>query len=268
MQIKKFIPRQMKSTLATILCSDICGTWIARFYSDRIPVDGLRIRTNNPHIRNVVKASLYWGIYESGERRFLKRYLTGDHDVVELGGSIGVVSCSIARQLKPGRRLVVVEADPNLAGVVKENLEENGYTDAHVVNAAIDYAHPEQQKVCFSRGKMSNGGKLATTDSPSDGLAIDRMTLAELSDKFEFDKFDLVCDIEGAEAGLLEPTSKLVDRCIMIVIELHRTTWNGREKTVNEMIDSIQNFGYQLIDSHGPVCVFRNLRLRAGKARS
>lgn len=68
-------------------------------------------------------ASIFWGLYESAEIRFVRRYLDPDLDCLELGSGIGLVSRVIAVSLRPGRRLVCVEPREDLLACARENVD-------------------------------------------------------------------------------------------------------------------------------------------------
>ena len=45
-------------------------------------------------------------------------------------------------------------------------------------------------------------------------------------------------------------------RCRRIIAELHRTEYDGAVVTVDELIGSFQDAGFDALDQHGPVVVF------------
>lgn len=58
----------------------------------------------------------------------------GYANLVDVGGNVGMVSI-FARRAAPGLRLLCVEADPRLVGLLRSNLAHHGIDDAVVVNA-------------------------------------------------------------------------------------------------------------------------------------
>ena len=99
---------------------------VRRLMGGRVGNRGSRIDTNNPAVTPWVRTLVYWDMYETAELRFVQRYLPSDLDVVELGGSIGVVASQIARRLEPGRQLISVEANPQIVNLLRENIGKNG----------------------------------------------------------------------------------------------------------------------------------------------
>ncbi len=66
------------------------------------------------------------GIYEEKERFASKRYIRRDVPVIELGGSLGVVSCLLNRRQRFPDHHVVVEANPANLLMLIENRDRNG----------------------------------------------------------------------------------------------------------------------------------------------
>jgi ubiquinone/menaquinone biosynthesis C-methylase UbiE len=67
-------------------------------------------------------SSIFFGLFESAEIRFVRRYVASDLDCLELGSGIGLVSRAIAETLQPGRLLVCVEPRADLLVCAKENI--------------------------------------------------------------------------------------------------------------------------------------------------
>ena len=121
-ELRRVVPGGVKGALAGLLCHPVVGAGLAKIFDDRIPSRGMRVHTDDPRVANETKAALFWGIYERAEIDFVQRHLNGDLDVVELGGSIGVLSCAILRGMVDSAKLVTVEADPALTGLLDQNL--------------------------------------------------------------------------------------------------------------------------------------------------
>lgn len=106
---------RVKIFIAKILTLPFVGSAIAVLSKDRISYRGMIIDTQNQYLTPSTKAEIFWGIYEGAEARFIQKYLTGDLGVIELGASIGIVSCCIKKKLNGKSKLIAVEAHPGLA---------------------------------------------------------------------------------------------------------------------------------------------------------
>jgi FkbM family methyltransferase len=212
------------------------------------------ISTAHPAITPQVKAMLFWNVYESAEIRFVQRYLKPDLDVVELGSSLGVMACQIRARLQSDRKLICVEANPPLALVIQQHLALNGFEDnTTVVVGAIDYSGGDTTHFITGenslQGRKTHGVK-GTTQTPA-------FTLEQLLKEHSMQDYALVCDIEGAEAGIIFQGGEALKGCRQIVIELHEIVLDSRPVSVDEMIDElVMHRGFHLRDRYGTVCVF------------
>jgi len=244
----------LKARVAGVLTRPVVGRAVGRILRDRIPSRGCVIDTGGADVAPRVKAMLLFRLYESAEIRFVQRHLRRDLDVVELGGCLGVVSSQIARRMKPGRRLVTVEPNPRLAGVIRRNVLGNAPgADLTVVSAAIDYA-AEGPETTLVLGDAQIDSALATDERS--GVRVPVTTLSHLLRDHAIGEFALVCDVEGAEAGLVAKDVDALARCRQAVIELHPSTFEGRRVSVADLVAAFEHAGFFTVDSYGPVYVF------------
>lgn len=195
-------------------------------------------------------ASIFWGVYESAEVRFVRRWLDPDLDCLELGSGIGLVSREIARMLRPGRRLVCLEPREDLLACAQENVSRIAVELCCRYIAAVvtgregpEATFPLQEDWINARWR----------DSVADGIKCRAVTLEEVASEFQ-GRFQLVSDIEGAEEGFLlqESSRDVLERCFRMIIELHDT----ERASVEELIGRIRALGFQHVDRYGAVCVF------------
>lgn len=245
--------------IGLILCHPVFGWFIDKFYKGRIPYRDLIIDVNNSLVTYRTKASLFWGFYEGTEARFIDKFLNKDSDVVELGGSIGVVSALIRRKIKDERRLIIVEGNPLLIDHINVNLKANSKCHNYVIDCAlIGY----DANLAFVLGEHSTGGRAdcVLNDDGQGQQSVAMLGLSELIIRHKVDEFSLVCDIEGGEAGILVNDTKAFHKCRQIMIELHNTEYKGEFFDVRKMIQRIIACGFVLESRHGNVCCFNRVQ--------
>jgi len=86
----------------------------------------------------------------------IQKNLPDDEPVIELGASIGVVSCTVNRRLAAPAQHVVVEANPELIPTLKKNRDMNRCQFA-IVEAAIGYGN---DSIPFFSNGMSLAGSI------------------------------------------------------------------------------------------------------------
>ncbi|MEN3977213.1 FkbM family methyltransferase [Emcibacter sp. SYSU 3D8] len=254
---------QAKRAMASLLTHRMVGGVIAAATGNRIPAFGLRIDSSNPLVSPEIKAKLFFGIYESAERRFVARYLPGDADVVELGASLGVLTSIIRRRVSQPRRIVAVEANPLLAPILRRTLEVNG-CDANVfVEVAAIHYGPEEE-VSFSVGRHSTDGRVRhAADGGVSVIRTPTVTLSRILRRHQVRDFSLIADIEGAEWGVIEHDLEAAAAAKIIIIELH-TSSVGEDAEI--LLGRLLATGrFDLVDRYGNSCV---LRPRSTKGRA
>jgi FkbM family methyltransferase len=177
-----------------------------------------------------------------------------DCDVIELGGSLGVISCTIRRRIDPARRQFIVEADPRLAKALRRNLAIN-HCDANVdvIEAAISYDPGDT--VSFALGESSVSGRVAADAGSLPTIEVPACTLSQLIERHNLTDFALVSDIEGVEWRILKNDLEALASARMIVMETHDSPGNG---SYEDLIVALQATGrFDLIDRHGPVVVLK-----------
>jgi FkbM family methyltransferase len=246
---------RMKRLISPVLANARTGRLIAKLTGDRIRHRGLIIDTSHPVITPEIKAALFWHGYESGEYRFIRRHLPRDLDVIELGGSMGVISATIRRHIELGRKLVIVEADPRLADVLETNLTNNRCADGVTIErTAISYSG--DASVSFALGPSSVSGRLADNSRADEQtVTVPAVTLSGLVQRHGFSRFSLVCDIEGVEWDILAQDQGVLAQAEVVIMELHARP--GLE-TISAQVDRLLGLGlFELIDQHGPVVALR-----------
>lgn len=247
---------KLRRTVGALLIHGSIGELAARLLGNVIPHRGLKVDVSSGLVSSATKAALLLRAYESGEIRFMQKYLPRNCDVVELGGSIGVMSCLIRRRIDKDRRLLVVEADPRLAEILERNLRMNDCDSGTIVETAA-IADEGRNSVSFAIGARSDSGRLASgAGQGRTTIEVPAMSLGALLDRHDYGRFCMVSDIEGAEWGLWRNQREALLRADWIILETHD---NPRFGAYSQLIAEMSDSGpFELIDRYGPVVVLRN----------
>jgi len=244
----------IKLLITRFLCSSSVGKCIGIVFQNRIPHRGSKIQVpsgGDPR----VNASLYWGTYESAEIRFIRKFLTQPINVIELGSSIGGVSCEILKQISPSHKLVSVEANPNITAILKTNLDFNFPNNQTVlIHAAISYS--EGDTVSYSLGKSNLSSRIGTSGNVQN---VPTITLSKIVNDYMQGPYALISDIEGAEVQILANDKQALNQCSLMIIELHDCSYNGIAYTPEDLIIKIEKLGLKLLAQYGCVCAFSRL---------
>jgi FkbM family methyltransferase len=244
-----------KHAAAAVLCHPLVGRLLGALWRHRIPHRGSRIETpatGDPR----VNALLFWRMYESAEIRFVREYVERDLDVVELGSSLGGVSCEIAGRLGGERRMLCVEGNGRIVPLLRRNLARNcPWQSVAVVEGAIDYSGAAVVEMAIGESNLNS--MVEDREGSAGTLAVPATGLSRLIAEHVIGTYVLVADIEGAEAGLLLEDVRSLDGCRMMIAELHDAVHGGAAYRVADLITLIEATGLRLRDRYGDVCMFR-----------
>lgn len=232
-----------------VLCNPLLGKLIGLTTGNVIRRGACSIDTGSDWIESATKARLFWGFYEDYELDFVRRYLPGDLDVVELGSSIGVLSSHIAQRLLPERTLVCVEPNPHLIAVLDSNIRRNAPNSiTRLLNIAVDYSGGAEVPLSISSNTAWSKVDIARRELAGECVMVKAKTLSAILTEAAISRYALVCDIEGAEAGVIFADQAAFDGCQHIIIELHDTELQGRPVAVEESRKEIETvLGFTLI---------------------
>lgn len=202
-----------------------------------------------------MKRGFQKGEYELPERNLVTRHLPPDLDVVELGGSIGVVSHFIRRKIGAGRRHVIVEANRRLEPILRRNTgiaRESAETTIDF--AAIWYGDSPTVDFLVNSDILSN--HVATNESGGTTVSVPAKTLSRILEENGIrGAYSLVCDIEGAEYDLLENDSAALKNCVCMIVEIHPGPFLTSGRTIKTWLDLFRRAGFELVDAERNVIV-------------
>lgn len=188
--------------------------------------------------------------YEPELRKCLEAELVPGMTFVDIGANEGFFSVVAANKIKPNGRLIAVEPQSRLHGVIAKNLELNQLLEnAIVMRCALS------DTVCTSKINLApdvNTGasglqnpfryRVKTEICPV-------LTLSKLLESFNLEKVDLMkIDIEGFEyeAILGSKDVFLSHKVSKIALELHPWLLKKRGKDTTEITSFLESCGYHL----------------------
>jgi FkbM family methyltransferase len=243
-----------------VLCNGVVGWMIGVIFSNKIPDIRWRLfrfHVSPKQVNRKMVASIFWGFYESAEIRFVEKYVDGTRDVLELGGSIGVVSSHIASKLQHGKKLISVDANPMLVELIESNVKNHlkRGANAWVENCAISYFTDTVELVITDNNTETQVVKEPARNGSR--IVVRACTMESIVNANHLTEFAVVCDIEGSEIEILLNEGEILQRCSQLIIELHDTCYQQINYSVQDLVELIQGrHGFDLIEHHGPVYYF------------
>lgn len=203
-----------------------------------------------------VRNSLLRERYEDDESAMIIRHLPADIPVIELGGSLGVVSALVRSRIGPSACHVIVEANPDLVDICAANAGRGASADAtNIVNAAIFYDAP------FARFRLSPDIHSSALDHGRGRgrvVEVPSVTLASLYEQLGSPgEFSLVSDIEGAEYAVFEREAETLARVTTAIIEVHPEAFERQGGSLVAFKARCLDLGLFLEETRADVLVFK-----------
>lgn len=191
-----------------------------------------------------VLAKVRMGDYETPERKLIEQHLRSDVPVIELGGSLGVVTAFAAKRLNSDTVLISVEANPSILPYCRKNLDANRVGPGEVLHRVVAYGSKTAQFY------VSDNIHISRTDPFPGAKRIDVgvTSVTEILGKIKSENFQLIMDIEGAEVDVIREEAGIFSRCLLAIIEFHPYVYSDSEGTIARMISALNEQGLELID--------------------
>jgi FkbM family methyltransferase len=204
-------------------------------------LDGVKVALKDSPLSPTMRRRLLKGYYETAERDLVQQFIRPGDKVLEIGASIGVLTCFLQRQAGANGRVVSIEADARLKRYFDANLALNGVR-AQWINAlccplwiAEVPASIVQTTFQVSDNNLSGRTRtgVASGDTPS------WATAQTICASLQFEPTTLVVDIEGAEVVWVEHAPRLPPSIRSVIVEFHPkiTGASGAGQSIQRILD-------------------------------
>jgi FkbM family methyltransferase len=186
---------------------------------------------------------LYYGTFqeELPLQKLVLKYLTGNENVVELGGNIGRVSLVIASILGNANNqhnFVSIESNPSIASQLIHNRNMNSFY-FHVECAALS-----------KRNLIQQGMETKVSDDLLDGyIKVNSITFEDLQSKYNIQFDTLVVDCEGAFYYIILDFPDFLDNIKLIIMKNNYVSL-PKKLYINDIL-KINGFYVEYVESGG-----------------
>lgn len=220
-----------------------------------ITCNGVKIPVDPNFIHGEVADRLRAEKYEQHEVAGMRRFLTDESRVLELGAGIGFTSCYMANELNVPY-IACVEANPALCTFMAQVHHLNGVKGAHIVNAiAISDNDPlphSGMMPFYLRQKFTASSRIPPRNDPGTEIQVKGERLSKLIRSHRADA--IVADIEGSEVLLFQDVDLRPIKHVFL--ELH-TRMTGKVRMAKVFDDlHAQGLYYNQFVSRGAVVLF------------
>ena len=223
------------------------------FFKIKIPMSiiGFFLRNNNPlkigdlfiylpkvkwHQRG---SYFFYDDYEKHERALIKKHIDSEDVVLELGGSIGVVSCTINKLIKSKINHIVLEPNPNLIYFLEKNKKINECDfkiEQFILGNGKDYE--------FNVSKEFLSSSIYSSIDSTEKIHIKSIKLEDLENKYKTRFNTLIMDIEGQESEVLSKID--LSKFKKIIFELHEDILDSND--VNNLKINLKENNFMMLE--------------------
>jgi len=209
---------------------------------------GLTFEVPVDHTTRAMRGRFAADTYELPERELIRKYLSADSRVLELGGCIGVVSCTINNLLRDRHAHVVVEANPFLIPFLERNRDVNG------AKFSVEHCVVTRD----SAATLSIAANMDGSRRGEQGLAIPTHTFEYIEGRHQISFNTLVMDIEGAESEFIMENRATLERMQLLVIEFHPSAIGKNQ--VGDLREVLHACGLEKVDQRLTTEVYRRVQ--------
>lgn len=181
--------------------------------------------------------------YERNEAELAAKFISSDSRVLEVGAGVGFLACHCMKNLGV-RDYAMVEANPELVGLIEQNLKLNGLSSAQVFNFIVSAGDGEADFSVAEHFWASSTVALPGAKR----IALRAVSLETLRAKLGFAPNTLIMDIEGGEIDI---PIEHYEAFSGILMETHPGIVGTQ--AVQLLIQKLANVGFALRDQRGHV---------------
>ena len=154
--------------------------------------------------------------------------------IYDCGANIGV-SCLYFKSLYPDARIIALEADPEIAKILQNNISKNNLSNVEVINKAV---WTKNSTIEFGV-ESSDAGSIYLD---SNKISVNSLRLKDMIQKE--DKIDMLkIDIEGAENVVIPDCKEVLDKVENLFLEYH--SWKGKNQNLDVIIKILADTGFR-----------------------
>jgi FkbM family methyltransferase len=212
-----------------------------------VSTPGGRVYVDEADLGSVAKALRAKGRYEKAWTAWMSSHVKPGAHVLDIGANVGYYTVLFATLVGPAGSVVACEPDPGNARLLRQTIAENGFTQVHLVEAAVSDrvgratlyqdasshgVHSLAQDNCVNRSTASVDVATITIDA----------LLAEGAGRFDFVKIDA----QGAEARILSAaTSLLTQPHATVLIEVWPYGLHGLGGSTADVVEPFERHGFR-----------------------
>ena len=218
-------------------------TFVPEFiWPNEAVIDGVTFKVRNTPYSYGTKRALKTGNYEVSERKLLKEQIKSGDIIIEMGGSIGVLTAILSHYTGASGEVYSVEASDKIASYSKTWLERKGNIKVLrgfgfpvlSVNKNIKISNFDENAGSLG-GIVSFDSNAGDNNTSSDPV----YDIGKIMAEFSATPTVLVIDVEGSEKIILDSKPNYPDSIRIILMEMHTHMYGEvvRKQIIQRIVD-------------------------------
>ena len=222
-------------------------------------IDGVSFKVRNTPYSFGTKRALKSGIYEVSERKLLQQQIKSGDVIIEMGGSIGVLTAILGNHTGKNGFVVSVEASENITAYSKTWLEAKGNIKVLTGFGFPVFTVNKKIKInSFDQQGGSLGGRLSFDVSEENNEAAEGMyDIETIMQQCNISPTVLVIDVEGSEKIIISDKPNYPASIRVILMEMH--TYMYGEEVRKQIIQRIVDEGFKVMGDENDVYLFERI---------
>lgn len=226
-------------------------------WPEQIEIDGVNIPLNKSPLSPQMRRRLMKGLYETAERELGRIFIRPGDQILEIGASIGIVTCILARSAGDHGRIVSVEPDVSLRPHFERQLDLNGIRVELLQVLCCPVWKQPVPETLRSRSFLPSMNNLSgrVVNANSADTETRWITAEEICFKTGLEPTAMVVDIEGTEAVWAEYSPNCPASLRTIIIEVHPHLIGVQQ--AGKVIQSVIQEGFRVAGIRNNVFAFQ-----------
>lgn len=219
-------------------------------------IDGVRFKIRNTPYSYGTKRGLKTGNYEVSERNLLRNQIKPGDVIIEMGGSIGVLTAILGHHAGSNGFVASVEASDKITAYSKTWLEAKGNIKVFTGFGFPVFSVNKKIKVNnFDQEGGSLGGRVSFDVSEESNDAAENMyDIETIMRQCNISPTALVIDVEGTERIIISDKPNYPSSVRIILMEMH--TYMYGEEARKQIIKRITDEGFTVKGDENDVYLF------------
>jgi len=202
-----------------------------------------------------------YGEWSEGEVELIKKVVSSNENIIEIGSNIGTHTIPLAKHISNGGKIFSFEPQSQNYRLLMENITHNEIKNATVSKIAISSKEGKAFMNTFDNEKINNYGDARIFENNLENFeevsvkTLDQLFFDKLNENFSIKL--IKCDAQGQELNIIKGSKKVIEKN-----EPFLYVENDDIKTSKYLIDTIKSMGYvmfwHLVPLFNPNNFFKN----------